>query len=435
MNCEILRTLYLRSNGEIPCNCAAGERINLGWSFDEEGWDVSKVFSNENYAMIRTSFKEDKAPWGRICESCAFFMPAAPIDDQIGINRWIEKFHIEPALTCGLRCPGCSRIEQIKRRRPPFVLSEDVFGKTLSSLVRNDFRVGFFYYCGQGEPLNHPRFQKLAIMAHEAYPGVRQVVNTNGNHFVREVFDGSKYVPDEFIVSVDGLDQQSYEKYRVNGDVGLALRFMKDLKSLPNPPLVEWKYILFTYNDTDDEIQRAQERALDLGVDRVMFVLTHTKERSRRFTIDNIDELNLVPGLGYHVMTPHLYHRKDAARLVSLRQCCDLQDTKLLVDSVARTSAGLAMFQATLESSLFDVFERLEVRINGDFMGGVDFLRENVVRRKFTLSLSRKGMDLGLDTYYFVCVLFGKENRELGSWSFEFSFSETIIHKHTTKAV
>lgn len=434
MNCEILRTLYLRSNGEIPCNCAAGERINLGWSLGEPGWDIAKVFENENYTAIRESFAANKAPWGAVCERCAFWVPKEPMDDRLRKDKWIEKFQVEPALTCALRCPGCSRADQIKRRKPPFVLSEKIFQQTLDSLKNNDYRIGFFYYCGQGEPLNHPRFQDLAVMAHDLYPDSRQVVNTNGNHKVSELFDPERYVPGEFIVSIDGLDQASYEQYRVNGDVELALQFMEDLKALPNPPYVEWKYILFTYNDSDDEIQRAQEKALELGIDRIMFVLTHSKEKSQRYTVENLDELPLLPGIGYHVLTPHLYHEKDVARLVYSRQSLSRSGISLDVESLSRNKEGVTILQAVLKADDLPALRNLEVRINGELAGEVDLQKAKATTKSFPFTVSKRGVpdrgeisDVGL-------VLRDAGGEALSSWELSYSFDEAELHKHTAKA-
>jgi hypothetical protein len=44
---------------------------------------------------------------------------------------------------------------------------------------------------------------------------------------------------------------------------------------------------LFEHNDSDEEIERAQAIAEDLGVDSLLFVITNSKWRSRRFTVDN----------------------------------------------------------------------------------------------------------------------------------------------------
>jgi hypothetical protein len=50
-------------------------------------------------------------------------------------------------------------------------------------------------------------------------------------------------------------------------------------------PVVNWRYILFTWNDSDEEMQRAREMAADIGVDRLTWEITDHPEGafSRRF--------------------------------------------------------------------------------------------------------------------------------------------------------
>ncbi len=48
-----------------------------------------------------------------------------------------------------------------------------------------------------------------------------------------------------------------------------------------------WKYILFEFNDSDEEIWEAQNVAQELKVDALLFVYTHSKFKSQRYTIKN----------------------------------------------------------------------------------------------------------------------------------------------------
>jgi hypothetical protein len=50
-------------------------------------------------------------------------------------------------------------------------------------------------------------------------------------------------------------------------------------------PFLNWRYILFTHNDSDEEMQRARTLAADIGVDRLCWEITDHPEDmfSRRF--------------------------------------------------------------------------------------------------------------------------------------------------------
>ena len=54
---------------------------------------------------------------------------------------------------------------------------------------------------------------------------------------------------------------------------------------------VIWKYILFEFNDSPAELQRAQQLAMDHGVDVLLFVVTHSAGRSQRYTQRNMEQL------------------------------------------------------------------------------------------------------------------------------------------------
>jgi hypothetical protein len=99
---------------------------------------------------------------------------------------------------------------------------------------------------------------------------------------------GTEFV-EEILVAIDGAYQESYEKYRVKGDISKAFQFMKDAIKFqkPNGGLVVWKYVLFETNDSDEELLEAQRLADQFGVSRLWFVHSHTTNRSKRYTYQN----------------------------------------------------------------------------------------------------------------------------------------------------
>lgn len=311
MNCEIFKILYLRANGEVPCNCGSGEKVNLGWAEAGAEWSISRLVSGRAYAHMEAAFKRGERPWGDVCTQCVFLKPNEPFENGFA-KKHLVKVHVEPSLACALRCPGCSRVHQAKERKGPVFLPVDVYRRVLTSLRDEGFRVDQLYFCGQGEPLSHPKIEDLIQVSREVLPGTEIMINTNANYRYHDVFK-RRQLPDKFIVSIDGVQQSSYEQYRINGDVASTFDFVRDAKSGPGPhPVVEWKYILFRYNDSDEEIVAAQRRAEELKVDSLQFVLTHTQEKSLRFTPDTLDQMPIVSPLAYPETTPHLYFKRQA---------------------------------------------------------------------------------------------------------------------------
>ncbi|MCE7960795.1 MAG: hypothetical protein DYH06_23090, partial [Acidobacteria bacterium ACB2] len=90
--------------------------------------------------------------------------------------------------------------------------------------------------------------------------------------------------------SIDGASQDTYVKYRQRGNFDKAmanLRAMTDEKRKAgrDVPHLNWRYILFNWNDSDEEMNRARQIAAEVGVDRLCWEITDHPEDSysRRF--------------------------------------------------------------------------------------------------------------------------------------------------------
>jgi MoaA/NifB/PqqE/SkfB family radical SAM enzyme len=76
------------------------------------------------------------------------------------------------------------------------------------------------------------------------------------------------------IVSLDGNDQESYEKYRVGGDfqkvidnISLIVKTRKKLR-LKNP-VIEWQYLIFRHNE--NQMEEAANISKRIGADVIRF--------------------------------------------------------------------------------------------------------------------------------------------------------------------
>jgi len=288
MNCDILATLYIKSNGEILCNDDFGERVSLGSCHSNgEATSIHHTLNNERYEHIRTALQRGAVPWPNVCEDCAFFRPDEHYSNDLLKDRIIQKIQFESSLGCALKCPQCSNLIQIKTRTGARHFSPESMSDLLEDLKENEYQIRSIEYCGQGEPLNNPRFPELLATARRIFPSTLQRVITNGNHDYSKTM-GTEFV-EETVVAIDGAHQESYEKYRVKGDISKALKFMSDAIDFQKPKggLVVWKYVLFETNDSDEELLEAQHLSDRLGVSRLWFVHSHTSNRSKRHTYEN----------------------------------------------------------------------------------------------------------------------------------------------------
>ena len=289
MDCGILRSLYVKANGQILCDDDFGEQILLGTlGYEaEEGPGIDDILDNENYRHIRDSFGRGEPPWPDVCTRCALFRPRQPPGPDLLKSRIIDKIQIESSLACALKCPSCSNLMQLRTRKGPVHFPLTWLRALLRDLSQKRYQVGSIEFCGQGEPLNHPAFPDLLGAIRDVYPHTRIRIITNGNHDFDRKIGG--YFVEETIVSIDGARQDTYEKYRINGRFDKAIEFLtRSARSqMPRGGTVIWKYILLRSNDTDSEISEAQRIAATIGVSRLWFVHGHGEMRSERFSYQN----------------------------------------------------------------------------------------------------------------------------------------------------
>ncbi len=279
MKCNILKNLYVKSNGDIRCDDDYGERVLLGKISPDSSFSPNQLFANDYYTQIKTAFSEGLAPWGETCEKCAFFANGKIEDGFSG--KHIHKIQLEPSLHCFLLCPSCSRVKQIREGRTPLLMTQELLTNFLEGLVGEGYSVDSFEFCGQGEPLNHPEFSGLCRLINKWFPQAKTLLVTNAN------FDATKKLLDckldEIIVACDGAEQASYEQYRVNGNFETCLQFMHTVKSMSPKTYLTWKYILFAHNSSDAELIKAQALADEIDVDNLQFIYTQYGPIAERF--------------------------------------------------------------------------------------------------------------------------------------------------------
>lgn len=125
---------------------------------------------------------------------------------------------------CNLKCPQCfSGSGSMKRERG--FMDIDLFKKVMKELGPYLYYVNLYF---QGEPMLHPQFITFVEQCTNTY----SVVSTNGHFLSSE--NSEKLVRsrlNKLIISLDGLDQDTYSSYRVNGSM---IRVIEGLNNVVN---------------------------------------------------------------------------------------------------------------------------------------------------------------------------------------------------------
>jgi MoaA/NifB/PqqE/SkfB family radical SAM enzyme len=283
-------TLVMLCDGRVVCGCADpyGKRVlgNLRESSVRDAWSGPVV------AALRADLNRGGS---RFCGDCPLKLPLRkdeePTVRSANAGALPSRMYIECTAACNISCTDacCAPETGITRTRQSGMLDFDLFKRVIDEAGPSLVRVDFFNY---GEAFLHKRAVEMCEYIKANFPHIYLYTSTNGlaldeARARRLVHSGI----DEVTFSIDGATPESYVKYRQRGtfDVALAnLRAMADEKrrSGRDLPFLNWRYILFVWNDSDEEMRTARRLAADIGVDRLCWELTDHPEYaySRRFT-------------------------------------------------------------------------------------------------------------------------------------------------------
>ena len=174
---------------------------------------------------------------------------------------------IEPTTACNLRCPECpSGLRAFTR--PTGNLKSDFFKSTIDQLHQSLMYLIFYF---QGEPYINPEF--LDMVSYAGKKGIYTITSTNG-HFLHEE-NARKTIEsglNRLIISVDGTTQETYEQYRVGGQLATVLEGAKNVvawkKKLKSPtPHIIFQFLVVRPNE--HQIEELYQLAKEIGVDEV----------------------------------------------------------------------------------------------------------------------------------------------------------------------
>lgn len=148
--------------------------------------------------------------------------------------------------SCNLNCPQCYTGSGLMTRKRGF-MDFDLYKKVMKELSPYLYNVNLFF---QGEPMLHPLF--FSFLDNCLIP--HSVVSTNG-HFLSQ--ESSEQIVrtglSKLIISLDGMDQETYSAYRVNGSMNRVIDGMNNVshaKKISNSSLkIEIQFLVNRFNE------------------------------------------------------------------------------------------------------------------------------------------------------------------------------------------
>jgi radical SAM protein with 4Fe4S-binding SPASM domain len=177
---------------------------------------------------------------------------------------------LDPCNVCDLRCPLCPT-GMGELGRPQKMLSFEHFKHYFDPYAPYLFEVNLHNW---GESLLNKDVFKMIAYAQGRNVGTNvssNLVNTSAGAIDELLDSGLEYL----IVSLDGTTSETYEKYRVRGDIEKVkhnlteLLRRRDARNL-RTPVVEWQFIVMEHNE--HEVEEAERLSREMGVDLMRFI-------------------------------------------------------------------------------------------------------------------------------------------------------------------
>ena len=184
---------------------------------------------------------------------------------------------LENTVLCNVDCIGCAREGAANIRSSKRIPLEEL-GR-MADLV-HQLKMEKLFYLNLGEPFLSPTICQELPLLRAKNPDCWILVSTNGILLNTDAKREAALSLSHILFSVHGISNKMSAKYMLEGSFEKAHAAMKamvayrDARGL-GQPVLEWKYLLFNWNDQPKAIQRAIEMAKEIGVDIISFWPTH----------------------------------------------------------------------------------------------------------------------------------------------------------------
>lgn len=181
----------------------------------------------------------------------------------------------EPTNICNLSCEMCPSGKGMLKR-PRGTADMDLYRKFITENRETLIDIILHF---QGEPLMYKQLGEMIAFARQNR--IYTMFSTNGQLLAQNIDIIRNARPDRIIVSLDGLSDETYTKYRVGGKVQNVLNGLEKLSQLPanERPFIELQFLVFSHNE--HEIPDLQKLKKKYHIDKITLKSAQIYENSQ----------------------------------------------------------------------------------------------------------------------------------------------------------
>jgi len=265
--------ICINSDMTVSCNCQDYDGSGHIGDLNRESLEEALASSKAN--LFRRSLASGKLPI-LVCASCSDLKFTTPLEARHHAASWqmcTQGIMVENTVVCPYRCTACYRTLILKSRRSTHMVLNDI-RKVAATIRRHGIKS--LQYFSLGEPFAAHDIAKQIHIIREINPNLDICISTNGLMLnTDEKLDAAMLV-NYIVFSIDGINDYTMNKYQRGASFSKAYHNMRQLVAHrrqigKSTPTIEWKYILFNWNDHEKMILQAIELARNAGVDSIEF--------------------------------------------------------------------------------------------------------------------------------------------------------------------
>ena len=261
-------------NSDLTVSCCCQDYDGTGHLGSLRKNSFEEVFFGPVAEKFRDQLAQGKVPIPT-CARCGSFRRleknAAPPKPHLPFRGML----LENTVRCNVDCVGCAR-EGAANIRVDRQLQMPLAELSQMADLAARLKMEKIFYLNLGEPFLSPAICQELPLLRSKNPNAYIRVSTNGVLLNTDAKREAALNLSDIQFSIHGISDAMCGKYMMRGSFEKAFDAMKQMVAYRDArsrkmPILEWKYLLFNWNDHPKTTQRAIEMAKEIGVDMISF--------------------------------------------------------------------------------------------------------------------------------------------------------------------
>ncbi len=261
-------------NSDMTVSCSCSDFDGEGKIGDLSSQSLREILDGPRAKLFRETLAAGRFPIDN-CARCKALaeVGADEAQRQLNSHQLPGGILVENTIDCGCHCTACPRGRISRSRRQTSLSPQDM--RRVSAEIKQ-CGVCYVSLYKLGEPFHSDLVIDQITALRQENPGLWIESSTNGVELDTDAKRAAAMMLDGIHFSIDGVSDAVVQKYQRGSSFERAYRNLKDLAGLRNgkglaKPVIEWKYVLFRWNDRPAMIERAFRLAREAGIDIISF--------------------------------------------------------------------------------------------------------------------------------------------------------------------